>query len=236
MRLRNCTAIVTGGAKGIGAVYAKAMAAEGANVVIADIVDGSEAADAINSSGSNRPASSHITDVSDENSVSSLVESVLDSHGKIDVLVNNAAMFAALPIENVEDIDAALWDKVMAVNLRGPFLMVKHVVPAMKRNGSGKIINISSGIAYKGMPSMLHYATSKGAMQAFTRSLSRELGSHNICVNTLAPGFICSDSIVENKEHVEFVRDRVMASRAIQRDGYPEDLIGGAHFPCIDRE
>jgi NAD(P)-dependent dehydrogenase (short-subunit alcohol dehydrogenase family) len=118
----------------------------------------------------------------------------------------------------------------MAVNLRGPFLMVKHAAQAMIAGKGGKIINISSGTAYKGMPLMLHYVTSKGGLVAFTRALSRELGAHNICVNTLAPGLTLSDSIAANEEHLAFARSRVIQSRAIQRDGYPRDLLGALIF------
>jgi NAD(P)-dependent dehydrogenase (short-subunit alcohol dehydrogenase family) len=108
--------------------------------------------------------------------------------------------------------------------------MVKHAAPTMMARKSGKIINIASGTAYKGMPQMLHYVTSKGGVVAFTRALSRELGAHNICVNSLAPGLTLSDSIQANPEHIQFARDRVLASRAIQRDGYPQDLVGALVF------
>ena len=108
--------------------------------------------------------------------------------------------------------------------------MVRHVAPHMIERRTGKIINIASGAAYKGVPRMLPYVTSKGAMLAFTRALSRELGAHNICVNSLAPGLTMSDSVLANKEHVEFARDRVVASRAIQRDGHPQDLLGALVF------
>jgi NAD(P)-dependent dehydrogenase (short-subunit alcohol dehydrogenase family) len=118
----------------------------------------------------------------------------------------------------------------MAVNIRGPFLMCKHVAPIMKRQRRGKIVNVSSGVAYKGMIRMLHYATSKGAMLAFTRSLSRELGGWNINVNTLAPGLIMSDSIAANTQHIEDFRSPVLASRALKRDGFPRDLVGALLF------
>ena len=111
-------------------------------------------------------------------------------------------MFSSLPPVGFADIDVALWDKVMAVNLRGTFLMAKHAAPAMIARKSGKIVNIASGTAYKGMPLMLHYVTSKGGVVAFTRALSRELGAHNICVNSLAPGLTLSDSILANKDHI----------------------------------
>ena len=119
----------------------------------------------------------------------------------------------------------------MAVNVRGPFLMAKHVVPHMRAKGYGKIINIGSGSTFRGMPQMLHYTTSKGAVIAFTRSLSRAVGTSGICVNTLAPGFTLSDSVVENNPgHVETSRDNAIQRRAIKRDGYPQDILGALVF------
>src|SRR5262249_3513999 len=129
------------------------------------------------------------------------------------------------------EIDTALWDRVMEVNVRGPFLMAKHVVPHMKARGYGKIINIGSGTVFRGMPQMMHYVTSKGAVSAFTRSLSRAVGEHGICVNTLAPGFTLSDSVVENNPtHVKSSRDNAIQRRAIKRDAYPPDLLGALIF------
>ena len=174
------------------------------------------------------------TDVSDESAVRSFVDAVVARHGRIDILVNNAAIFSSLDAVDTDQLDLELWDRVMAVNIRGPFLMCKHVAPVMKRQKGGKVINISSGVAYKGMPRMLHYATSKGAMLAFTRSLARELGDWNINVNTLAPGLILSDSIAANAKHIEDFRGPVIASRALKRDGYPRDLVGTLLFLASD--
>jgi NAD(P)-dependent dehydrogenase (short-subunit alcohol dehydrogenase family) len=230
-RLQGKTAIVTGGAHGLGRQFAAALAGEGATVAILDIADAETAAADIAGPGGNA-CFGVATDVSSEASVESAVAAVLARTGRIDILVNNAAVFSTLPPVGFADIDVALWDKVMAVNLRGPFLMAKHAAPAMIARRSGKIVNIASGTAYKGMPLMLHYVTSKGGVVAFTRALSRELGAHNICVNTLAPGLTLSDSILANKEHLGFARDRVVASRAIQRDGHPQDLLGALIFLC----
>jgi NAD(P)-dependent dehydrogenase (short-subunit alcohol dehydrogenase family) len=230
-RLAGRVAIVTGGAKGIGRHYARALAQEGAAVVVADIVDGAEVVEAIAAEHGADCAMGAVFDVSDEAAVEHLVARVVARFGRIDVLVNNAALFAPLRQARCTEIDTALWDRVMAVNLRGPFLMVKHVVPHMIARGYGKIVNIGSGTAYRGIPGMLHYVTSKGGIVAFTRALSRELGEHGIRVNTLSPGFVLSDSVVrENPEHVATARPSVLQIRALKRDAYPEDLLGALVF------
>ncbi len=228
-KLAGKVTIITGGATGLGAVYARALAAEDAVAIIADIADGSVAVNTIRSLGGS--AREIRTDVSDEAAVEKLVQIVLARYGHIDVLVNNAAIYASLPPVAFEEIDAALWDRVMAVNVRGSFLTAKHAAPSMIERGAGKIINISSGTAYKGQPTrMAHYITSKGAVIALTRALSRELGEHGICVNTLAPGLILSDSILDNQSHLDMAKERVLASRALKRHGYPSDLIGALLF------
>ena len=228
-RLVERVAIVTGGAKGLGAAYCKALASEGATVVIADIEDAGSVVSEIQSAGGS--ASYISTDVSREAAVADLVRAVHDGLGRIDILVNNAAVYATLQPVAFQAIDTALWDHIMAVNVRGSFLMAKHVAPLMMERGEGKIINISSGTAYKGQPTgMAHYITSKGAIIALTRALSRELGEHGICVNTLAPGLILSDSILKNRAHIEMAADKVLASRALKRHGYPKDLIGALLF------
>ncbi len=229
-RLAGRTAIVTGGAKGIGRHYSEALAAEGAGVVIADIVDGRAVAEEIAARHGRNATMSAVFDVSDEAQVKDLVARALARFGKIDILVNNAALFAPLMPTRVTEIDVALWDQVMAVNLRGPFLMVKHVAPHMIARRYGKIINIGSGTAYKGLPGMSHYSSSKGAITTLTRTLSRELGEHGICVNTLAPGLIMSESLIESGSHSEAVRNAVVQSRAFKREAYPPDLLGALVF------
>jgi NAD(P)-dependent dehydrogenase (short-subunit alcohol dehydrogenase family) len=231
-RLSGRVALVTGGAKGIGRHYSSALAAEGARVMIADIADGKDLAGEIaNKHGANSVAS-EVFDVSDEAQVKRLVAKTIERFGKIDILVNNAALYAPLPTLKVSDIDVELWDKVMAINIRGPFLMVKHVAPHMIAQKSGKIVNIGSGTVARGIPEFSHYVTSKGAVTAFTRAISRELGEHGICVNTLAPGYTLSDTGLTNVVHVEKSRAAAVQRRAIKRDEYPEDLLGTLIFLC----
>jgi NAD(P)-dependent dehydrogenase (short-subunit alcohol dehydrogenase family) len=230
-RLAGRSAIVTGGAKGIGAHYSRALAAEGAEVMIVDIADGAALAEEIARAHGRNATASAICDVSDEAQVRALVDRTIERFGKIDILVNNAAVYSVLEEQDFTTIDVAVWDKVMAVNIRGPFLMAKHVVPHMRAKGYGKIINMGSGSVFRGLPQMLHYTTSKGAIVAFTRSLSRAVGGDGICVNTLAPGFTLSDSVVENNPtHVNSSRANAVARRALKRDAYPPDLLGSLIF------
>jgi NAD(P)-dependent dehydrogenase (short-subunit alcohol dehydrogenase family) len=230
-RLSGRSAVVTGGAKGIGRHYSEALAAEGAEVMIADIADGAMLAEELAGKYGRNSIASAVCDVSSEASVKALVQATLERFGKIDVLVNNAALYAPLQEQPFTEIDVELWDKVMSINLRGLFLMAKHVVPAMKERGYGKIINIGSGTALRGIPWMLHYVTSKGGVLSFTRALSRELGEFGIRVNTLSPGFTLSDTIqAENPGHVQTARDRARQTRALKRDEQPQDLLGALVF------
>ncbi|NQW13857.1 MAG: SDR family oxidoreductase [Rhodobacter sp.] len=222
-RMAHKVCVVTGGAVGLGRVYCQALAKEGARVAVLDIVDGSDLAHELGGIYVK-------TDVSDAANVDASVARVREHFGRIDVLVNNAAIFSTLPLARYDQIDPDLWDQVMAVNTKGAFLMIRAVGPVMEAQGSGKIINITSGTTYKGMPNLLHYVSSKGALVAMTRCLSRELGDHGICINNLSPGLILSDSISANKEHVDGLSERVIASRALKRHGYPDDLIGALLF------
>ena len=230
-RLDGRVAIVTGGAKGIGRHYSVALAAEGARVMIADIVDGGSLAAEIASRHGSNSVAAEICDVSDEGAVKRLVAATLARFEKIDVLVNNAALYAPLHETKFTEIDVDLWDRVMAINLRGPFLMAKHVAPEMAKRRYGKIINIGSGTAVRGIPWIMHYVTSKGGIMAMTRAMSRELGDDGIRVNTLMPGFTLSDSIVnENPGHVNTARERAVQSRSLKRDEQPQDLLGALVF------
>ncbi len=180
-KLEGRTAIVTGGAHGLGQHFARALADEGATVAILDIKGIDAAVTAIDASAGRKACFGLTTDVSDEASVKAAVAAIIDRTGRIDILVNNAAVYSTLPLAGFADIDVALWDKVMAVNLRGPFLMAKHAAPAMIARRSGKIINIASGTAYKGMPLMLHYVTSKGGRGGLhARPVTRAGGTQHL--------------------------------------------------------
>ena len=215
--------IVTGAARGIGQEYARACASAGAKVVATDINDCGQTLDSVKAAGGDAIAVK--VNVSDIQATDAMVAAAIKAYGRVDGLINNAALYAPLPTLKVEEIDVELWDRVMAINIRGPFLMVKHVAPHMIARKYGKIVNIGSGTVARGIPNFSHYVTSKGAVTAFTRSISRELGDHGICVNTLAPGYTLSETGLRNVTHVAS-RKRRPSSAARLRDEYPEDLIG----------
>ncbi len=222
-RLDGKVAVVTGAAQGIGETYARALAAEGARVVVSDISDPSRVVDEIENAGGE--AMGRIADVTDDGSLSDLVTAAESAFGPIEILVNNAALFAALRLTPIMQISNEEWDRVMTVNVRGTVQTTKAVVPSMLRNGRGKIINISSGIFYYGGPGLAHYVASKGAVIAFTRSASREFGDKNIMVNSIAPGLTESEGVRTHPD-LHVARAPTVQSRAIKRDMVPEDLIG----------
>ena len=157
-----------------------------------------------------------------------MADAAIRTYGRIDILVNNAGIFTNLALKPFEDIDSAEWDKVMAVNVRGPFECSKAVVPAMRAQGYGKIINISSGTALKGSPSRIHYVSSKAAILGFTKTLANEVGRDNICVNCVAPGSTLSE---ENPDDgIVKMRTAATATRALKRVQTPEDLTGAIVF------
>lgn len=223
-QLEGRVAIVTGAAQGIGARYAQALAREGAAVVCADVSDAAPVAAAIIAAGGRAIAVR--TDVTSPESASAMAKHALEAFGRIDILVNNAGLFANLALKPFEEISSEEWDKVMAVNVRGPFECAKAVVPAMKNQQYGKIINIASGTVFKGAPMLLHYVSSKGAVVAMSRSMARELGDAGIRVNTLAPGLTASENTLSNPAWQGAVSANNIASRAIKREVLPEDLCG----------
>lgn len=226
--LRGKLAIVTGGAISMGRHFADALAREGADIVIADIADGSEAAEDVAARHGVKTLF-HKTDVGDETAVEALISAAMARFSRIDILVNNAAYFSAMPLHPAHELPVEIWDKVMAVNARGPFLTAKHAAPHMMKAGYGKIINVSSGTAYKGLPGMAAYVASKAAILGLTRTLAREFGPHGINVNSLAPGLTESEGVIDNPHHLK-VTEKILASRSIPRRAVPQDLAGALIF------
>lgn len=226
--LEGKVAVVTGGAYSLGYAFCESLAAEGADIAIADIREGADVAAALREKFGHRALAFKV-DVSDEASVSRFAGEVRDALGPVGILVNNAALFAELPALAFHEYPTELWDRVMAVNVKGPFLMAKHLAPMMIEARRGKIINIGSGTAYKGMPEMLAYVTSKAAILGLTRCLARELGPHGINVNTLAPGLIESPSVIDHPHNLA-PSEKVIRTRAMPRAGTPRDLLGALVF------
>ena len=194
-RLEGDVAVVTGAARGIGSAYAKALAREGANVVVCDILDTTATVGAVTSEGySAIGIACHVTD---NGSVDAMVTQTISTYGKIDALINNAAVFADISHKNFEEIPEDEWSRVMKVNIEGVWRVSKSVVPHMRNEKYGKIVNVASTTALKGTPMMLHYVSSKGAILGMTKAMAREVGEDNICVNAIAPGLVVSDGLVE---------------------------------------
>jgi NAD(P)-dependent dehydrogenase (short-subunit alcohol dehydrogenase family) len=231
-RLKDKVAIVTGGARGIGAAFCEGLAAAGAKVIVSDVLNGNAVAKRI--SETQTPAIYIRADVTSKQSVENLVADAVREFGTVDILVNNAGLFADLRAKPFLDIDEEEWDKVMTVNVRGTFQCAKAVAPVMIENKKGRIVNIASGTAFKGTPNMLHYVTSKGAVVSMTRSLARELGPHNICVNAIAPGLTMSEAVKVHPDWTGKVSEASVAARAIQRDQVPADLLSTLIFLCSD--
>jgi NAD(P)-dependent dehydrogenase (short-subunit alcohol dehydrogenase family) len=220
VRLGGRVAIVTGGARHIGAAYSRKLAEEGAAVVIADILDGEPVADEIRALGGKALALK--IDVADEADTNRMAAEAVKAFGSIDILVNNAAIFINIQRHPFYEITAEEWDRVSAVNIKGPFLCAKAVFPQMKEQKSGKIINISSSTAYWGTPNFLHYVASKAALIGMTRSLAREVGEFGICVNAIAPGLVEH----EGQNAPKALTELQLKERSIKRLQTPEDLMG----------
>jgi 3-oxoacyl-[acyl-carrier protein] reductase len=228
-RLVGRTAIVTGGAKGIGRGIAEAFASEGADVAIADIATNDEATqviEAIQQAGRN--ALYVRTDVAEEQQVQSMVEAVHSAFGHIDILVNNAGIFTQALVEHLSIAD---WDRVLAVNLRGTFLCARYVLPYMLEQGWGRIINIASQLGYIGGQEVAHYSASKGGVIAFTKALAREVSTRNVLVNAIAPGPVLTDLLASETEEWKAAK---LAELPIGRFGEVREVAPTAVFLASD--
>jgi len=228
MLLKDRATIVTGGAQGMGRLFAHRFAEEGAKVVVADIngEGASRVAEEIRRKGGDARAVR--TDVTLEEDTKGMAEACASAYGRVDVLVNNAALYYGLKYTPFEEIAGEEWDRVMAVNVKGIWLCSKAVTPFMKKQGNGKIINMASGAPLKGNPGLLHYNASKAAVIGLTRSLARELGKYGINVNAVAPGFTMTEAsiLLAGEDRIK----QALAGRALQRDEEPEDVVGTIVF------
>lgn len=232
-RFTGSVALVTGGARGIGRAYCKGFADAGADVVVADI-DGERAgqtARELEQEGARAMAVA--VDTGDEASVAEMFAAVERELGRVDFLVNNAAIMldVEVPFKPFWETSYEEWTRMMAVNVGGVFLCCKAAKPLMERQGGGRIVNISSDAIWKGYESQLAYFASKGAVAVMTRNLARELGPFNVNVNHVAPGYTLSEAVVESPL-MQGVRASVMATCCIKRDQHPEDVVGSVLFLC----
>jgi len=220
MKLEGRVAIVTGAGQGIGRAIAEKLREEGASVMVAD-----KNAETAEKTAAEIGAVAQVTDVSDEAQVAALAEAAMGQFGKIDILVNDAAIVPFVPWEQ---LDFAEWRRVMSVNIDGVFLMCQAVYPHMKAAGYGRIVNIASNVVTAGTPNMAHYVASKGAVFAFTRSLATEVGVHGITVNAVAPGLTASEGVLASPHAEAF--DFVVSLQSIPRRAVPADIAPAVAF------
>ncbi|MBI2366506.1 MAG: SDR family oxidoreductase [Deltaproteobacteria bacterium] len=229
--LKDKVVIVTGGGHGIGRAYCLGFGGAGARVVVADIDEpaATKVAKEVNTQTDAQSLSIKV-DVANEASTQMLVKTILDQYGRVDILVNNAAIFATIPMNRggIDTIDPGEWDRMMAVNLKGLFFCCRAVLPAMRKQKSGKIVNISSGTALNGSAGRIHYVTSKAGVIGFTRTLAREVGDDNINVNAIAPGSTLSED--NPTEEILKMRGARVADRCLKRVQLPKDLVGTVLF------
>ncbi|OGO52186.1 MAG: hypothetical protein A2148_02890 [Chloroflexi bacterium RBG_16_68_14] len=230
-RLKGKVAIVTGGAGAIGSVFSLGLAKEGASVVVADVDEGAaqELASQLSSSGPDCLALR--VDVADVASTEEMARRTLERFGRIDILVNAAAIYVTLARQEFLQIDPEEWNLVIGVNLTGAQLCARAVLPAMKEQGSGVIVNIGSVNTVLAPEGRAHYSASKAALENLTKTLAREMGPHGIRVNCLSPGLVHTGTakLVPEERY-----QRIAQERALRREMLPEDLVGPLVFLCSE--
>ncbi len=229
-RLDGKVVIVTGGAKGLGKEFCLGLAEAGARVVMAahrfDTDDAKQAKAKIEALGGLAVE----VDVTNEEDTRRMAAETVRKFGRIDALVNNAAMYGGLSRVGILETPVEEWDRLMTVNLKGPFLSSRAVIPTMREQGGGKIVNVASEVAFTGSKGMIHYVTSKGGVLAFNRSLAMELGQHNICVNAVAPGYTDTPA----SRTIGDVQKYDVSKTPLARLEQPGDLVGAVVFFVSD--
>lgn len=226
-RLKDKVAVITGGARGLGKAFALAMAEEGAMVVIADLLHEEAMKTAHELEENGRAALALRVDVTSESDTLMIAQETMEAFGRIDILVNNAAMVYGVGRKSFTEIPVAEWDRMMSVTLKGSFLCARAVFPEMQKLNKGKIINVSSETAFTGSRGFLHYVTSKGGIISFTRSLAAEVGQYGICVNAIAPGFTDTEAA---RTLTNDINKYDVSSTPLRRLGQPEDMVGAVIF------
>jgi 3-oxoacyl-[acyl-carrier protein] reductase len=235
MRLENKVAIITGAARGMGRVFALRFAKEGAKLTVCDILDCEPIAEEIKELGGEVLALK--TDVTSEEETAEMARKTVERFGRIDILVNNAGIFGSIEVKDfrkpIEDIEAEDWDLILNVNIKGVFLCSKAVIPYMKKQGAGKIVNMASSVAFTGLPHFIHYSTSKGGVVTMTRGLAWALGDFNINVNAVAPSLVRGESSRSTYDpgfHEELIAHEQKLHKAVE----PEDVANAVLFFASD--
>jgi len=226
--LKDRVVIITGAGQGIGRVFAKAFATAGARSVIAELNKEKAAAVFEEIMGFGGQALAVTTDVADPASIEAMIDVVEGEYGRIDILINNAGIFSTLEMRPFEQIPLDEWEQVLRVNLTGPFLCTRAVLPAMRRAKWGRIINVASGAVRLGRPNYLHYIAAKAALAGMSLSMARELGPDGITVNAILPGATFTE--IERKTVTPAQKERIIAMQCIPRAEIPEDLVGAVLF------